>query len=310
MTDSSVDTGPQARVRAELLAWTSPRPVVDHGLADRLRGALQAGLAGVPVPEGQQLFLGKTALAALVCDGRFLDLEEQPFAWTTPMLRGTVAHKAIETDWRTARSQPAATCVEWAWEELAQVNGSLADALNDLDETGRRVLRGEAEQHVLDMRAAWPVLPPGVEVRFEPTLRHTSGDGRVAIQGRPDLVLGRIDPEHARMLVLDFKTGVPRPDAELQEARLYALLTTLRYGVPPFRWGVYNVPENSWVTEDLSEEALRSAVRRVIDGAVRAAELTFGTVREQDLRLVAGAWCNWCGREPFCEAARERRQDG
>ncbi|HEX9766834.1 MAG TPA: PD-(D/E)XK nuclease family protein [Nitriliruptorales bacterium] len=300
------DTESQARVRAELLAWTQPRPVVDGGLPDRLRGALQAGLAGVNVPDGRQLFLGKTALAALVCDGRFLDLEEQPFEWTVPLLRGTLAHKAIETDWRTGRSETAGACLDWAWNELAQVKGGLADALNDLDDTSRRVLRSEAEQHVGDMRAAWPVLPAGVEARFEPTLRHTSADGRIAIQGRPDLVLGRIDHERARMLVLDFKTGMPRPDAELQEARLYALLTTLRYGVPPFRWGVYNVPEATWITEDLDEEALRSAVRRVVDGANRAAELSFGAVREQDLSLTAGPWCNWCGREPFCDTARER----
>lgn len=302
----ATDTAEQARVRGELLGWTAERPVVDGGLADRLRASLQAGLAGVRIPESQQLFLGKTALAALVCDGRFLDLEEQAFAWSLPLLRGTLSHKAIETDWRTGRAESADACVEWAWKQLAQVNGSLADALNALDETSGRVLRSEAEQHLLDMRAAWPLLPPGVEVRFEPTLRHTSSDGRIAIQGRPDLVLGRIDHERARMLVLDFKTGSPRPESELQEARLYALLTTLRYGVPPFRWGVYNVPEASWISEDLDEEALRTAVRRVVDGATRAAELTFGSVPEPKLSLTAGPWCNWCGREPFCDAARER----
>jgi hypothetical protein len=257
------------------------------------------------VPDGRQLFLGKTALASLVCDGRYLDLGEQPFRWSAPMLRGTLAHKALETDWRTGRTSSASACVEWAWTELAQVNGSLADALNDLDEMGARVLRSEAEQDVLDMRAAWPLMPQAVEVRFEPALRHTSADGRVAIQGRPDLVLGRLDPDVSRMLVIDFKTGAPRPDTELQEARLYALLATLRFGVAPFRWGVYNVPEGSWVTEDLDEEALRSAVRRVVDGAARAAELSFGDVPEADLSLVAGPWCRWCSREPFCETARD-----
>lgn len=299
------DTEIQARVRSELLSWTDPRPPVDVGLAARLRASLHAGLAKVAVPDGQQLFLGKTALASLVCDGRYLDLGEQPFRWSAPMLRGTLAHKAIETDWRTGRSSSAEACVEWAWTELAQVNGSMAEALNDLDEMGGRVLRSEAEQDVLDMRAAWPVMPTSVEVRFEPALRLTSADGRIAIQGRPDLVLGRLDPDVSRMLVLDFKTGMPRPDTELQEARLYALLATLRYGVAPFRWGVYNVPEGSWVTEDLDEEALRSAVRRVVDGALRAAELSFGNVGEADQSLVAGPWCNWCGREPFCDTARD-----
>src|SRR5690606_18006321 len=141
---------------------------------------------------------------------------------------------------------------------------------NALDEPSERVLRGEAEQDLLDLRAAWPVLPPSVDVRFEPTLRVTSADQRVVVQGMPDLVLGRIDPDRARMLVLDFKTGQARPEAERQEARFYALLATLRWGVPPFRWGVYNVPENRWTVEDLDEQLLRSAVRRVVDGALRA----------------------------------------
>lgn len=303
------DTEVQARVRSELLSWDQPRPPVDPGLAARLRASLQAGLAKVVVPEGEQLFLGKTALASLVCDGRFLDLGEQPFRWSAPMLRGTLAHKAIETDWRTGRESSADACVQWAWSELAQVNGSLADALNDLDEIGARVLRSEAEQDVLDMRAAWPQMPSSVEMRFEPALRVTSADGRIAIQGRPDLVLGRLDADVSRMLVLDFKTGTPRPDTELQEARLYALLATLRYGTAPFRWGVFNVPESSWVTEDLDEEALRSAVRRVVDGAARAAELSFGSVAEADQSLVAGPWCSWCSREPFCDAAQERARE-
>ena len=61
--------------------------------------------------------------------------------------------------------------------------------------------------------------------------------GSLVVSGKVDLVLGRPDmaqPMRGQRLLIDLKTGGAYPE-HAEDNRAYALLHTLRFGVPPYR---------------------------------------------------------------------------
>ena len=293
------------RLVSDLLAWDAPRPLGDPRLRDHLLDELESGLAEVAdrVPAGERLFLGKSSLGALVCDGRYLDQRDSPFSWSTQLAGGKLAHRAIELDHAVRREPPPDEVVAHAWHEAVTVGDSLADWLNGLGPLEASTLRHTTEQRVTDFRDTWPILPAQAHLRLEHRIDATLAGGRVLVRGTPDMTLGGVRDDRCRMLLVDLKTGRRNPLAERQDLRLYALLATLKYGLPPFRWATFYVSEGAWDVEDLDPQLLHGAVRRVVDAARRAVELEYDRPDEGALRLVGGAWCRYCGRRPGCPAA-------
>lgn len=304
--DRSSLTPAQRRLLEELLGIDEERPEVDLELSGRLRAEIEERVAPVRdlVPDGDVLRLSKSALAALTCDGRYLDFVAGDFAWEVPMVRGKLAHRAIELDWRSDRGLDPGDLVERAWADLVLERG-MAEFLDGLDPLTNAELRGSAEQMLTDLRDLWPP----IDRRFHPRLEHpvaaTFADGALQVRGRTDLTLGRVRSDRRQLIAIDLKTGWRRPERERQDLRLYALLLTLKYGVAPFRLATYYVAEGAWDAEDVTEETLVAATRRLVDGAIRAGRLVYDTPSDADLRLEPGVHCRWCGRAPSCPAFAE-----
>jgi hypothetical protein len=101
--------------------------------------------------------------------------------------------------------------------------------------------------------------------------------------------------------VLELKGGQERPEQE-DDVRFYALVMALTQGVPPFRVVNVNLRAGSCRVQEVTEDLLRSAVRRVADGAVSAAEVLQG----REPRLHGGPWCRWCPRSQTCPVSTVR----
>lgn len=302
-------TPAQTRVRDELLAWDTPRPLVDPDLAHELRAALEDGARAVferhgldPAASGDRygdtVWVSKSRLDRLVCDGLYRAALEEPFSWNPAIAVGTLAHRAIELDHATRRGRTPAQVVAHVWDEVVQRSGDgLALFANGLDEVAAASLRQDVEQLLTEHRDVWPALPSSLHVRSEQAVRVELLDGRVVLAGTPDLTLGRVRDDRARMLLVDLKTGLRRPDVERQELRFYALLLTIKHGQPPFRWAVHYVAEGAWDAEDFRPELLDTAVRRTLDGIEQAVRLRDEGAEE---RLRAGRWCRFCPRRDGC----------
>jgi hypothetical protein len=124
--------------------------------------------------------------------------------------------------------------------------------------------------------------------------------GKVTVSGRVDIVLGTQDPDEpmrARRLAIDLKTGRAYPEFP-EDMRLYAVLLTLRRGVPPFRVASAFLDSGEWQAEDVTEQTLFHAADRVIATATAASALLAGA--RLDLR--PGRYCRWCPRRRTCPA--------
>lgn len=321
MVELEAGTEAQQRLADRLLGWGQPRPPASRALADRIQVALEDQLAAVPdlqaaaaLQRRGRVLITKTRLDRIVCDGLAIDAE--PFTHTWASMRGILTHAVIERDWRSLRSSTAHEVVDDVWhDEASRRPGDPASPsawMNAQSAEDVATLKAELAELLESFRNIWPVLPePAVSVHLERAYETTHADGAVALFGKPDIVLAsRATDDRARTLVVDLKTGRPRPDHDRHELRFYALLVAMATGSVPFRWATYYVTEGRYDVEDLREESLLATVRRVADGVrqqIRIADAPSGTI--EGLRITGGAWCSFCQRQSDCEeGARARAQ--
>jgi CRISPR/Cas system-associated exonuclease Cas4 (RecB family) len=122
-------------------------------------------------------------------------------------------------------------------------------------------------------------------------------DGPIVLSGKVDLVLGRPVGTESRKVIIDLKTGRPA-HRHREDLRFYALVETLRTGVPPRRLASFYLDVGQPVIEDVTPAVLRTAVRRTLDGVNALIELTVeGRVPVKR----AGLTCRWCPLNETCD---------
>jgi PD-(D/E)XK nuclease superfamily protein len=299
----------QERTLLDVMGGGGPRPLFDRSLADELRQDLEHRLrpAVERLGEGRDLWLTKAKLTNLHqrCEGLFQanELDEGVFTYGPQLAVGNVVHKAVEIG-VYARDLEDADLAERAVERLGAGDDGFAAYLGLLDPVEVAELVGEAIRQLSWFRATFPPLERSWNPVVEWPLRVPAAGGQVVLSARPDLVLGgpdRDEPMRARRLVLELKGGQERPEQE-DDLRFYALVMALTHGVPPFRVVNVNLQAGACRVQVVTEDLLRSAVRRVADAAVKAAEVLTG----RPPRLQGGPWCRWCPRSQTCPASSVR----
>jgi len=300
-TDGTAPTPTQLRVVAELFDREATRPTFGPDLGRELRGMLEEGLGPIvaDVQPEDPVWVSKRVLGQVhTCEGWFVAEQEAPFAWSAAAARGTVAHKAVELS-VTLRSRPAPLdLVDIAIERLIESDKSLGSWLLDADPAELAQVRGDAADWVVKFDDTFPPLQRAWRPRLESALTVELCGGRVVLRGKVDLALGRAEGTTARVLIVDFKTGRAQP-VYAEDLRFYALLETIRVGVPPYRLATFALDSGTWVAEDVDHDVLRSAALRTVDAVAKLVEI--GDGRPATLR--AGLACRWCPAAAACPAS-------
>jgi hypothetical protein len=103
----------------------------------------------------------------------------------------------------------------------------------------------------------------------------------------------------AGRVVVDLKTG-RRQRVHADDLRFYALLDTLRVGVPPFSLVGYYLDEGAFALEQVTADTLEAARRRTVDGTTRLAHLAAGL---RSPSATPGPTCRWCRLRDACPEA-------
>jgi PD-(D/E)XK nuclease superfamily len=298
-------TEPQRRTLEQLIG-TGARPSFPGDLSQRLRDRIEDAVRELELSE--PLWLGKEKLKDLArCEGKFhADVagESPPFAHSAKSAAGVLLHKAVEVE--VGSRQPldphaiagvAAGRVLEREERFQDYWGTLSAPEQDdvLMEVVRRMTLFQGS------------FPPLKELRrdlvpvSEMKVRAELLGGALVLSGQIDLVLGRVDqlePHRATRLAIDLKTGNAYPEFA-EDMRFYALLLTLRFGVPPYRVASLFLESGEWQSEDVTEELLHHAADRAIAAARTAASLVNGRAAV----LTPGVYCAWCPRSAVCPSA-------
>ena len=290
----------QQRTQDALGSAVADRRVWDPQTGEALKDRLVREVGSSAVDD---LYVSKARLTSVLgCEVRHLAEEEAGFRWTVPTARGAIAHKAVEL---LVFARPGATAVEMVDEVMAAaiddrrvLGQSLTDFLQALGELDGARLRSESTRLAAAFLDVFPPLKTAWAPVAEPAYRVELLDGRLVLSGRPDLVLGRPDGFTAKRVVIDWKSGSVRQE-HLDDLRFYAVLVTMRQGIPPLRVGTVYLESGTVEARAVDEDLLEAGLRRTIAGTRRLVELGAGA--EPALR--PGPACAWCPVSD-CEAGR------
>jgi hypothetical protein len=299
-------TDPQRRTLEQLIG-TDPRPTFPADLAQRLRDRIEEAVRGLELTD--TLWLGKEKLTDHGrCEGKFASAisgESPPFEHSPKSAAGVLLHRAVEVEVGARDGLDASEIAEIAADRLVEREERFAEYWRGLAPSDRDGVLMEVTRRITMFRGSFPPLK---ELRRELTpisempVKAELLGGALILSGRIDLVLGapdRLEPTRATRLAIDLKTGNAYPEYP-EDLRYYALLLTLRFGVPPYRVASLFLESGEWQAEDVGEVALQHAADRVIAAARAAAALWNGRAPE----LTPGVYCGWCPRAEACPVAQ------
>jgi hypothetical protein len=306
--DAMLLTDPQRRTLDRLIG-TEERPIFAADLRQRLTDRIEGAARELELRD--PLWLGKEALNQLArCEGRFaarLQREDPPFEHSLNTAAGVLVHKAIEVDVGAREGMDPHSIATTAAERLAEREERFAEFWREQTGSEQDDLLMEVVRKVTLFQGSFPPLR---ELRREmapitelPVKAQLLG-GELTLSGKIDLVLGvpdRLEPNRATRLAVDLKTGGAWPE-HAEDMRFYALLMTLRFGVPPYRVASLFLDSGEWQAEEVAEETLFHAADRVVSAARAAGALLGG----REPSLTPGSWCAWCPRAFVCPSAEPR----
>ncbi len=302
----------QQEVLGHLRVPPDDRPQFDAGLRHELRAHLESALVPLADQLGgdDTLWVSKHLLSQVHgCQARLLADEAAGFEWSIPTARGTVVHKAVELS-VTWRGDPVPlTLVQEATARLQNDDRSLTDFLHRCNEAEMADLEAQATERVTTFLEGFPRLKPGWRPKPEARVRVELCDDRVVLAGRVDLSLGQSQGTTAGKVLIDLKTGGFSPD-HIHDLRFYALLETIRFGVPPMKLASYYLDSGRIQPEVVTEALLETATERVIGAIEELVRLR----REPSTAIYRpGPACRWCPVSNDCtegtrwlEGANER----
>ncbi len=278
---------------------TLDRPVFRTDLRADLRHNLEEALEPIIADAPAPVFLSKRQLGMLHgCEARYIADKTDEFTWSIPSARGSVAHKAIELMVAHRGNPTPMDLVDGAMSRIEADEKSLSSFIQQLTEAERAELAGRANDFVTTFTETFPPLNRKWVPVAESSVRAMLCNDELTLMGRVDLSLGRSRGNEAGKVLIDLKTGQPS-HSHLEDLRFYALLETLKVGVPPRLLVNYyldaGTPRNEAVTEDL----LWAAAQRVVDAMAKLVSLDPPDPREPT--RTPGPNCRWCPLNTSCE---------
>ena len=238
---ATLDLSPPQRRTLEGLIGTGERPVFPADIAQRLRDRIEEAVRAFE--PRQSLRLGKSNLSDLGrCPGLFDAVragERGPFVFSARFAAGRLAHKAVELEVAGREDRDPHDLVERAAERLVEDDGFRA-YWHELEPLRRDEALMQAAKTLELFRSTMPplrLLRRDLSPSTEWHVRAELHGGALVLSGTLDLVVGAasgVEPFRATRLAIDLKTGRAWPE-HAEDMRFYALLLTLRFGVPPYR---------------------------------------------------------------------------
>jgi hypothetical protein len=282
----------------ELLAFGDARPRFGPDVAAGLRRGVEEALAPVAAAMARPLRVGKHDLSSVHTCEAYWRAEKDSFAWAPRNAYGAVAHRALRLSISMKHEPAPLDLVDMAIDACvaddrgAGLGGYLV-AASDLD---RAELRAQANDVVVQFLECFPPLLREWRPRTDtPVLVNLCAE-RISLRGKPDLAFGQARGSEAGVLIVDLKTGRSYPH-HFDDLRFYALLQTLKVGVPPYRVASYYLDSATFHHEDVTVATLEIAAGRTVDGVRKIARL----LRGDPAAITAGPACRWCRLRDDCE---------
>ena len=207
-----------------------------------------------------------------------------------PTARGLISHKAIELSVFWEREVEPLSLVDEALSRCANGDDALASWLHGLQDGDRSQLRSDVNNRVASFLESWPPLKKEWRPMLEAPIRAEFAQGAIILSGKVDLSLGKPLGTTAGKVIVDFKTG-GFYSSHREDLRFYALLESIRLGVPPRMVATYYLDRSEFSSEHITENVLESALFRVEDGIEKIVNVVF---KGSEPQSCSSEWCGLC----------------
>ena len=291
----------------DLLAFDAARPTFDAGLAASLRARMEEALAPVAGGLPRPLPVTKHDLSNVHTCEAYFRAEKGAFAWGPRNAHGTVAHRAVRLSIASRDQPPPLDLVDMAMDACIADDpaGGLGGWLLGASAVEVAELRASANDVVVQFLECFPPLRREWRPRTDtPIVVKLCGD-RITLRGKPDLAFGQARGNEAGVLIVDLKTGWSYPH-HLDDLRFYALLHTLKVGVPPYRVASYYLDSATFHPEDVTAAHLEIAAGRIVDGVRKLVRLLDP---HSPAAITPGRTCRWCRLRDDCDGPSQLAAD-
>ncbi|MED5173903.1 MAG: PD-(D/E)XK nuclease family protein [Actinomycetota bacterium] len=296
--DSNPQLTPAQQATLDLIRLPSDdRLTHPSTLSSQIEAELEQATADLVDRLDEPLWISKRQLHAVnSCEALHEAQAVEPFVWRIPMTRGQIFHKCIELSVHLWPKRSATDLVDEAIASIIGHGDGLAEFLTSLSEVELAEIRSEVTALIQTFFDTFPPLRSGWHPTTELPRKVLLHRGKIVLQGRFDLTVGRPEELTAGRVVIELKTGRSVPH-HLDDLRFYALLETLVVGVPPALIASFYVDAGRVQVEHVDEDLLRAATLRTTRGIERLVELRLGET--QALKRPSGA-CKWCPVAESC----------
>ena len=246
------------------------------------------------------LRMGKHDIGSVHTCEAYYRAEKDNFSWAPRNAYGAVAHRALRLSVSMREAPPPLDLVDMAMDAYVgedEASGSLGRYLQSASYLEQAELRAHANDVVVLFFECFPPLLREWRPRTDTPIVVSFCGERISLRGRPDLAFGQARGDEAGVVIVDLKTGRSYPQ-HLDDLRFYALLQTLKTGVPPYRVASYYLDSATFHAEDVTPATLEVAAGRTVDGVRKIVRLL------QDVgpaAITPGVACRWCRLRDDCE---------
>lgn len=290
----------QVATTNELLSLGLERPIHAPEIVSELRARILDGTSrSLERWTEKSLYFTKSQyMLSVRCEGEMVAASRQPRTGTSPAaVVGTVAHRGVQLSY-THPNRAVSSYVDSALTGARVADQTLDAWWSQQSVASQSDMLMQVTSKITNFIDDFPPLDPSWGPRFEEPM--SAKIGRLTIAGRADLVIGRPRGDMRQtMMLIDLKTGALK-DEHTNEAYYYALVATLRHGVPPWRSLVYSLASGEYTEPDITETVLLDACSSLVQG-VNAFVDTM--TESRTAKLNPGNHCRWCPSSGFCAAS-------
>jgi hypothetical protein len=284
-----------------------PRPSFDPAVAVGLRRRMEEALAPVVDGLGRLLRINKHDLSNVHTCEAYYRVEKDSFAWAPRNAYGTVAHRAVRLSVALRDDAAPLDLVDMAIDAYLgdEQDGGLGSYLLGASRVELAELRAQANDVVVQFLECFPPLRREWRPRTDTAILVKLCGDRVTLRGKPDLAFGQARGNEAGVLIVDLKTGWSYPH-HFDDLRFYALLQTLKVGVPPYRVATYYLDSATFHQEDVTPATLEIAAGRTVDGVGKIVRLLD---QAGPAAITPGPTCRWCRLRDDCDGPAQLDAD-
>jgi hypothetical protein len=182
---------------------------------------------------------------------------------TVPLARAVLVNRLFRQLVTTGRvDDPVADALSAV--RVERRGEGIAEFLVRLPAADRADLLGQVVDHAEVMVTTWPAVAPAWLPRTAERRIVPLAGGRLILSGVVDLVLGAPARDRASVCLVDVRSGERRA-SHSEDRHFLGLLETVCAGAPPFRLATYYTATGEIDVEDVDDELLFAAVRRVVE---------------------------------------------